>query len=120
MADRNARFWVHVNGDWARLTLRPNESRSWSQFRRTDEGWQRTSEEWTHEGDRVRVEWSTEARDCDGRYDMGGAAACLLGDLAARDMFELCNASENRGIMAPDWQHFRAEQRDHTAEAAGY
>lgn len=118
----NARFWIwSAVGGWVKLTLRPGETLSHFSGGATEEGFSHTAETWTHEGDHVRHEWENNARDCDGRFDSGGASCCSLDDLRARDMgAEVPDYPENAGIVAPEWTDAGRYQRDHAAEAAGY
>lgn len=117
---RPARFWVWVNGGWVRLSLLPGECLSWRSFRYTDEGWSEVFNTWHHHFRAVRWEWSESALDCDGRIDRGGEMVCPIGQLSDRDVYSLCDADENRGILAPEWEPVERYQRDHAAEAAGY
>lgn len=132
---RNARFWVWAAaGGWVKLTLRPGQELEHHSGGPCDEGYSYTREKWTHEGDHVRAKWETNASDCDGRLDQGGASCCPLDQLRARDMHaeEQGRAAYwgddptkpefngNAGIFAPEWTERRRFQRDHAAEAAGY
>jgi hypothetical protein len=117
----NARFWIWTNTGWVKLTLRPEQELSWTYGGNTDEGYSYSAEKYTHCGDRVVSESSTEARDCDGRMDHHSVCECPLDHLRARDMgAEQPDYPENAGIFAPEWQRVSAGQRDYAAEAMGY
>jgi hypothetical protein len=114
-----ARFWQWVNGDWVKLSLRAGESRTWSRFWHTQEGWSSEGARWTHSGDRVTRQSATDGTDCDGRHEWAGEDECPLDQLAAYKI-------EAGGIFAwvppgiPEWRVIGARHRDHFAEAAGY
>lgn len=110
---RNARFWVCWRDGWVKLTLRPNQTLELHSGGPTDEGYSCTSEVYTHEGDCVRVEYSTWGRDCDGRHEWNCECVCPLDSLQA-------DVVEGSAIRLPVWERERSGQRDYTAEAAGY
>lgn len=116
----NARFWVWHNASWVKLTLRPGQSLTAYEGGPTDEGWSYEASTYTHDGEQVTAAYDSQALDCDGRLDRYAESHCPLADLAVRDMYEVCPASENKGIMSPDWQRGSASQRDYEAERAGY
>ncbi len=120
MTEDNARFWVWHRGGWAKLTLRPGRSLSTFESYRTDEGYHREVNTYSHHGEAVVCEWFETGRDCDGRYERGGERLCPLADLAARDSYAALPIRENVGIKSPEWQRVVGYQRDHAAEAAGY
>ena len=70
---------------------------------------------------RLEHEWSSDSRDCDGRMTTGGEMWVRLRlvhteqEQGVRIWMPECDAE---GI--PVWHHERSEQRDYTAEAAGY
>lgn len=111
--EKNARFWTYVNG-WTKITLRPGETFNHCIAHPTDEGWSAETHRWTHEGDRIVEELSTDGVDCDGRLSRTYSYFAAVGDLRP--------FVEEDGIlyMQPNWQVERSSQRDYSAEAAGY
>jgi hypothetical protein len=107
-----ARFWVFGNG-WTKLTLSPGQSLSTSEHYGTDEGWTASSQTWTHRGNHVELEWTSDGVDCDGRLSASGNAICMLGNLRTR-------LSMDEKHYLPDWIHEDHQRRDYRAEAAGY
>lgn len=109
------RFWVYINGDWVRLTLRGGDVLEWRKYERTDEGWRRTHERWQYEALEGKVWWMWESRerDCDGYSSVNGQAS-----------FDKDRAAflfvKDGNVWIPDWQYEDVIHRDYTAEAAGY
>ena len=108
---KQARFWVYHNGA-ARIKLRQDQTFHHVYGGATDEGYSWEFARYTFDGKQVTCEWSTDARDCDGRMTRHGVTVCRFGDLAA--------GHNEDGIAFPAWQQIDECQRDHTAEAAGY
>lgn len=111
----NARFWHYGPHGPVKLTLRPGQSLTHSTGGRTDEGWSRSSMQWTHEGDAVLLEWCDDGSDCDGRLTQTGGGRCALGRLASGE-----SDPEAPEVIYPAWQTGVASVRDYSAEAAGY
>ncbi len=117
----NARFWVWHNSGWVKLTLAPDQTLRTSYGGRTEEGWSRGQDSWSHDGYRIVATHASESCDCDGRLDYYAEVETTIVDLRARDMgAEFPEYPENRGIFAPEWTKRLACQRDHEAEKAGY
>jgi hypothetical protein len=109
---QNARFWVYLNGNPVKLTLRPGQTLLWSRCWRTDEGWDAEARHWSHDGDKIRLDWCTDGVDCDGRLREGGELSAALAHLH--------DGREVDGITYPEWQQRDTWRRDYQAEAAGY
>ena len=120
----NARFWVWINGDWVKLTLKPSRQLSWHASRPTDEGYSYESETWSHEGDRVTRESACGGSDCDGPIHWDNTSECMLPELQYHppefpgpddgpDFIEI-------PVPRPNWQRVSASQRDVYAETMGY
>lgn len=110
-----ARFWVWINNGHVKLALSPGQSLTWFRGGPTDEGYSSEWSSWTHEDGRVRCEWATDGRDCDGRFQDGGESACELYALKSQH----CPPFTHPEGM-PRWLAVDRWQRDHSAEAAGY
>jgi hypothetical protein len=111
---RNARFWAYANGDYVKLTLRPDQALERNKTERTDEGWSATGERWTHCGDGIRLEWRDAGRDCDGRIERTGVQFCPLDRLAAH-VVDCATPS------FPEWKEAEpVEVFDEYARAANY
>lgn len=82
----------------------------------TDEGYARSWERYTLADDGVEMEWSEDARDCDGRISRSGEAFAAFEQLAVRAP---CDDSP-AWLRLPEWSQRSASQRDYSAEAAGY
>lgn len=126
---RNARFWVWWHDGWVKLTLRPDQQLTASYGGDTDEGWSTYSETWTHEGDAILNECTSESLDCDGRHGNYYDSRCTLDKLAVRQHTKQTPWVEGVGCeivddldapLTPDWEGIYASQRDQYAEMAGY
>lgn len=121
----NARFWVHINGSWTKLTLAPREELNWRQYRDTDEGYRYEEYTWAYSDGEVTVERYEKERDCDGLHENGESGWCPVGELGTFSVIH-----ENPGgnwdwlrefYLVPTWRwDTPAYHRDHTAEQAGY
>lgn len=110
----NARFWVWANDGMVKLTLRPDQSLSHHRGGTHGEGWWRSGDVWTHEGDRVTWEQYTDGTDCDGRH--GSERTLHSSGLGAALKAE----EAGDGTRVPDWSEKTHRVHDAFAEAAGY
>lgn len=110
---RNARFWVIWNADLVKLTLAPGQRLSLFHAERHEEGWNCSRKSFEHTGEAILQEIHDDGTDCDGRLTYSSTSVCPLAELAAfvTDYFE---------EPLPRWTVLESEQRDFTAEAAGY
>jgi hypothetical protein len=110
---RNARFWIIWNATLAKLTLAPGQRLTLSSFSRHEEGWTRQWKSFEHTGEAVEHTTHEDGTDCDGRSSYTATCLCPLSELAAfkSDYFE---------EPLPKWTVLESEQRDYTAEQAGY
>lgn len=122
----NARFWVHINGSWTKLTLAPREELNWRSHRETDEGYRYEEYTWAYEDGEVTVERYEKERDCDGLHENGESGWCPVGELLHQPLWdydEVGAGDEKRPtyVLVPAWRwDTPAYHRDHTAEQAGY
>ncbi len=112
---RNARFWVYINGGPVRLTLKPGQSLEWDRWSRTDEGWSYEYECWLFSGDKVYRVSDDDGEDCDGRLSHSYKTVVDLKDLASGSP-----DGTVAGVFYPLWSRVKASQRDYSAEAMGY
>ncbi len=65
---KNARFWIFHNGDFVKITLKPNvlSTITITNGGSTDEGYDWMCTTYTHVGHGIERGWDREARDCDG------------------------------------------------------
>ena len=129
LSRRNARFWVWWHDGWVKLTLRPDQTLTAAYGGPTDEGWSSYCESWTHEGDRIVRECTSDSSDCDGRHSNYSDDACPLDQLAVIGHVKQTPWVEGIGCklvndpdapLTPDWQEVKSSQYDQFAEAAGY
>jgi len=109
---RNARFWIWAFGGWVKLTLEPNDTLFFTEGGATDEGYDRTYEEYHFDGIAVFANAYRNARDCDGKLDTEHHAICNLANLASEEADD--------GTKTPHWQKISSRQRDYSAEAMNY
>ncbi|MBK5966406.1 hypothetical protein CCR95_20540 [Thiocystis minor] len=113
----NARFWHWHRDSVVKITLKPGQVLHHQSGGPDEEGWSRSGNTWSHDGDTVTWEWCDDGFDCDGRLTRGGALVCALTELQA-DCRE--QEQEGEGMAIPDWTEQNRWQRDHAAEAMGY
>jgi hypothetical protein len=124
-AERNARFWVYsgnAEGGWVKLTLKPGQTLSHASGGPCDEGYSYREDSWTHNGDHLQGESSTESRDCDGRYShyWEGHAIDLLPHWDHYKSGNYVDEDPTLLGLTPSWVEGECSVRDHSAEAAGY
>ncbi len=128
----NARFWVYVNDNPVKLTLKPGQSLHYESGGDTDEGWCFEYTDWTYtveaDGPYVTREWCQEARDCDGRIDRTTTHGCPVDGLCVicdsaciEEVVEIGPTEDDALFVAyPMWNKLECSQRDRSAEAMGY
>jgi hypothetical protein len=124
----NARFLSYVNGDWVKITLKPEQQLTWRWYCRTEEGYAAGGSTWTHEGDHVREEQASDGRDCDGRHGDSREDICPLALLRARPIYHRTWNEERShwyeqptGEYKPDWRQEKSGPvYDQYAQLAGY
>lgn len=112
---KNARFWIFEFSGPVKITLKPNQSLSYSFGYSTDEGYHCEHTTLTHEGHCVRREYVMEDKDCDGKLDRFGEDVCSLHELQSGN-----EDYDNPNIIYPYWQGVSSGQRDQHAEMMGY
>jgi hypothetical protein len=111
----NARFWVFVNGNDVKLTLKPGQGLQWGKSWRHDEGWSSEDYYWRYpkDGGVIFRSHGTDGTDCDGRMSTIHESFCFPEDLQAHFVDE-------DTPMLPKWERINSRQRDYQAERAGY
>jgi hypothetical protein len=84
-----------------------------------EEGWSRTYNTWTLEGEAVVFTSYTEGRDCDGRSSETHTVVCPVSEMASVTPYAP-DGHEPMSFKVPAWRNGRRIQRDYSAEAAGY
>lgn len=124
-----ARFWTFHNGDWVKLSLRPEQTLATYHYQRDEEGYSSQSVVWTHNGLGVFRETSTRGRDCDGVRSSTFEDYCPMRRLAhvpcvdrTYDGAETPEHDEKGAPMRrPRWTESAPTRcYDQYAEAAGY
>lgn len=110
----SAKFWFFHAG-WVRIRLRPGKSAEILMAGPTEEGYHEERIRWSHEGDRVTRVWTSDGRDCDGRFSTRSVVECPIDRLATET-----SPINPRWPATPDWRSIERSQRDYAAEAAGY
>lgn len=108
------RFWAFINNSMVRIAIHPGQTLHHSAFQHTDEGFERFSRSWTHDGRFVSESSYCRSRDCDGLYENWWERECEADRMAAVSNVHV------PGHLLPEWRHLNSNQRDHSAEAAGY
>lgn len=114
---KNLRFWVLWNDDFVKLTVRPKQTILLQQGGPTDEEWSSYREHYYQEDGALFVEVTTDGRDCDGRISTYAEFWCLADELRHHAPK---GDRQPQDVHLPYWRKGRSEQRDYTAEAAGY
>ena len=117
-----ARFWIYVNNDYVKISLKPGQTLNWYTKEATDEGWSGEGLSFEYDADLVLVlrESVTEGRDCDGRIQYFDKAQCAIEDLQnGNDTFDMF---EEHGhiVQFPCWERVTSEVCDEQAQKAGY
>jgi hypothetical protein len=106
-----ARFW-HYHVGAVLIKLEAGQTVTHSSGGQTDEGYSWATNTYSFDGKTVTCEWSTDSRDCDGRYTSSGTSYCPLARLGG--------GYREDEIAYPAWEPGDARQRDYSAEAMGY
>lgn len=114
---RTVRFAVWENQTWSRIGLTDGQQLEHTEGGPTDEGYSWENTTWIREGDIIRREYTSTARDCDGPLEHRQDSECHI-DEAESDYHEDIETGEI--IMRPNWEKVSSSRRDHYAEAAGY
>lgn len=114
---RTVRFAVWENGTWSRIGLTDGQQLSHTEGGPTDEGYSYENTTWIREGDTLRREYTSTARDCDGPLEHRQDSVCHI-DEAEADYHEDIETGEI--IMRPNWEKVSSSRHDAYAEAAGY
>ena len=112
---KHVRFDLWENDGWVRLQLADGQALSWGRSCPTDEGWR---SEWTRlvrEGNKIRCEYGTDGRDCDGRLSTYGLLTADIRTDLAEEV-----APNGQTVRRVRWHHVSASLRDYSAEAFGY
>lgn len=119
----NARFWVYLNGDWVKLTLRPGQFIEHREISTDEEGYSAEDDHvWRYAPGNcrglqplVRYERHLRSRDCDGSYSGYEESACELHRLQTH------HVPDEDYPPLPKWEPVgKPLYRDFTAERAGY
>jgi len=111
---KNARFWTYANGSFAKITLSEGKKITHVSGGPCDEGYHWERNIWRLEAGVVVREIETRSRDCDGRHDTSNVLTCPV------ELLTATAPDEYRDVPTPKWETEDSEQRDYTAEAAGY
>jgi len=111
---KNARFWTYANGSFAKITLSEGQVISHTSGGDCDEGYHWESNRWRLESGFVVRDIDTRSRDCDGRHSSATTLVCPV------ELLTATAPDEYREVPTPQWEEADSEQRDYTAEAAGY
>ncbi len=125
----NARFWIHYNDDWAKITLKPGQTIKFYSGGPTDEGVSHASETYEYDDheDVVIAQFTYWGRDCDGGYQWNSDYYARVSELKAVDEEPLYERTNFRGEEVnitlprrPRWMQKHEWQRDQYAEQMGY
>jgi hypothetical protein len=112
----NARFWVFVNNDFVKVTLRPQQHMDWRQAHATEEGYHAESMELHFDGYTVERIDVSEGRDCDGELSYTTKMVT--------DLEHLQDEPGDAGFLStpdrPQWLPGRTRVYDQYAQMAGY
>ncbi len=109
---RNVRFRVWHNGQYTKLTLRPDQTLEFGRSERTEEGYSWEYDRYTYDAETETVthEWGEGGRDCDGYSSEKSVWA-----IDAKHLTMWLHPQ-----FTTFWRRIEHGQRDMTAEAAGY
>lgn len=117
----NARFYVYVNKDWCKLTLKKEQKVEIRRGGPTEEGYYAFADIYEFDGDHVHHEHHYYAKDCDGPFEKHSYYICPVSDLKKLEPEEIEFDGCTLSLPArPDWQEVSSYQRDIYAEMMGY
>ena len=120
----NARFWIFWNGDYVKLTLKPDTEVTFGYSQTHDEGYCAVHETYSYDGITVDCESHSSGRDCDGRHSSTSNDHAKVSELKVnpclRYDYNTGAMTVIPGMLRPNWQAGRTRCYDQYAEAAGY
>ncbi len=147
MKIETVRFWQIVNHEPVKLSLRDGDTLRCSEGGTTDEGYDVTHYQWERDGDTLTMQTTRNARDCDGETYHSGDYFCDVSQANGRAIAHCATCDQHLGGFAsvadcsfqcwhckavrkldgvrivafmPEWECDALENRDYSAEAAGY
>ena len=120
------RFWVFINDDWTRLTIRPGQELNHATGGGHEEGWSITYNTWEGVGGRVINRCQVEGQDCDGRHSESMETILVRNPGRCPLPFPDANSPtyhedfDRFQASLPTWDEVTSSQRDYFAEAMGY
>jgi hypothetical protein len=114
----NARFLVFWNGQYTKLTIKPDEQLTFWTSGPTDEGYALESQTYYYDVDDMAIESSLHSRqrDCDGTHEDFREFSCRWHELKSY-VHEL---TEIDVVRLPEWEDGESSCRDEFAELSGY
>lgn len=100
------RFWLAYGEGFVRIRLAAGQALEIVQGGRDSEGGWLQEETIEFPGDMLLSSMSSDATDCDGRFQTDDSYVCCLSDIG--------------GLDGPKWLRASSSQRDFSAEAMGY
>lgn len=117
---RNARFWIWENDDWVKVTVKVHQQLVWYQGGPTHEGWRSKRVVFTHVGDVIERETTSDGCDCDGRLTRTHTEICKIENLKLDEPYREEGSNDWVPPGVPQWEKESSFQRDYEAERAGY
>ena len=121
---QTARFWIYVNNDLVKISMRPDQVLEWYSWERTEEGWasQSLSLEYDAHSGLVFKTFESAGRDCDGTIRNTYCWSCWLHLLQlGQENYDLVTDKNWQVITFPDWIETKSPVRyDEYAVKAGY
>lgn len=90
-------FWDHTEDEKQLVCMRPGKAMTLSSFSEDEEGYIAKFTTYFHEGNKVRRQYGTRQKDCDGLLETGGEDICYLSQL--EDGYE-----DDEGACWPIWR----------------
>jgi len=122
---KNARFWIdHTTAENKRtpvkITLKPGDTFEHGYSYVHDEGWASGGSTYRYDGATILVSAGEDSTDCDGRHSSGWTGFCTIESLTDKPNRRWVDEVTDQVYVQPTWTETETEQRDYTAEKAGY
>lgn len=114
--EKTCRFWIYHNSSFVKITLRPGQKITLVEGGQTEEGYDTTYTDYTHEGPIIVRGTHRYARDCDGPFEWHYECTCIVQNLKSIEL----KCDDGDVIRSPGWKQVSCYQRDYYAERMGY
>ena len=122
---KNARFWIdHTTAENkctpVKITLKPGDTFEHGYAYSHEEGYASGGSTYRYDGATISASVGENSTDCDGRHSSGWLGFCTIESLTDKPNRRWTDEATGQVYVQPTWTETEKEQRDYTAEKAGY